>query len=175
MRLTPAHLETATAALRAVLPLEHPADSILRRFFRENPKLGVNDRAFIAETVFGILRHRFFLEQVVGTATPRTLLLGYLAKFHGMNLRELTPLVSEAEAKWIAQLKAARPEAQPLAVQAEFPEWLVEKLHGFLDERGILDLGRSMQEAGATRSARQYAACDSRGGACTAQKRRDRG
>ena len=146
MRLTPSHLETATAALRAVLPLEHPADSILRRFFRENPNLGVNDRAFIAESVFGILRHRFFLEQVIGTATPRTLLLGYLAKFHGMNLRELTPLVSEAEAKWIAQLKAARPEAQPLAVQAEFPEWLVEKLHGFLDEHAILDLGRSMQE-----------------------------
>jgi 16S rRNA (cytosine967-C5)-methyltransferase len=146
MRLTPAHLETATAALRAVLPLEHPADSILRRFFRENPKLGVNDRAFIAEAVFGILRHRFFLERVIDIATPRSLLLGYLAKFHGMNLRELTPLVSEADAKWIAQLKAVRPESQPLTVQAEFPDWLAEKLQGFMEEREILDLGRSMQE-----------------------------
>ena len=96
MRLTPAHLEAATAALRAVLPLEYPADSILRRFFRENSELGVNDRAFIAEAVFGILRHRFFLEQAVGTATPRALLLGYLAKFQGMNLRELTPLVTRS-------------------------------------------------------------------------------
>jgi 16S rRNA (cytosine967-C5)-methyltransferase len=146
MRLTPAHLEAATAALRAVLPLEYPADSILRRFFRENSELGVNDRAFIAEAVFGILRHRFFLEQAVGTATPRALLLGYLAKFQGMNLRELTPLVTEAEAKWIAQLKAIKPESQKLAVQAEFPEWLVEKLQVFMDEPGILELGRSMQE-----------------------------
>lgn len=146
MRLTPAHLETATAALRAVLPLEHPADSILRHFFRDNPKLGVNDRAFIAETVFGILRHRFFLERVIDIATPRSLLLGYLAKFHGMNLRELTPLATEAEAKWIAQLKAARVESQPLAVQAEFPDWLAEKLLGCMEEREILDLGRSMQE-----------------------------
>jgi 16S rRNA (cytosine967-C5)-methyltransferase len=146
MRLTPAHLETASAALRAVLPLEHPADSILRRFFRENPKLGVNDRAFIAETVFGILRHRFFLERVIDIATPRSLLLGYLAKFYGMNLRELTPLVSEADAKWIVQLKAIKLESQPLAVQAEFPDWLIEKLHAFMEEREILDLGTSMQE-----------------------------
>jgi 16S rRNA (cytosine967-C5)-methyltransferase len=36
----------------------------MRRFFRENPMLGGQDRAFIAETVFGILRHRFFLESL---------------------------------------------------------------------------------------------------------------
>lgn len=33
MRLTPDHLDMTTAALRAVLPLEHPADAILRHFF----------------------------------------------------------------------------------------------------------------------------------------------
>ena len=98
MRLTPAHLDVATAALRAVLPLEYPADSILRHFFRENPKLGVNDRAFIAETVFGILRHRFFLEKAVGTPRP-VRCCSVSGKFQGMNMRELTPLVSEAEAK----------------------------------------------------------------------------
>ncbi|MBA4143072.1 MAG: RsmB/NOP family class I SAM-dependent RNA methyltransferase [Nitrosospira sp.] len=146
MRLTPAHLDSATAALRAVLPLEHPADSILRHFFRDNPKLGAYDRAFIAETVFGTLRHRFFLEGAAGLATPRALLLGYLARFQGMNLRELTPLTSEAEAKWIAQLKAVRLESQPLDIQAEFPGWLLEKLRGFMDNGTILDLGHSLQE-----------------------------
>ena len=83
---------------------------------------------------------------MIDIPTPRSLLLGYLAKFHGMNLRELTPLVSESEAKWIAQLKAMRAESQPLAVQGEFPNWLAEKLHGFMEEREILELGRSMQE-----------------------------
>ena len=52
MRLTLAHLDMATAALRAVLPLKFPADAILRNFFRENPKLGESDRAFCAETIF---------------------------------------------------------------------------------------------------------------------------
>lgn len=145
MRLTPAHLDMATAALRAVLPLEHPADSILRHFFRENPMLGANDRAFIAETVFGILRHRFFLECVAAT-TPRSLLLAYLAKFQGMNLRELVPLVSEAEAKWLSGIKAATPKSEPLIIQAELPEWLVEKLRSFMPDTDILNLGRSLQQ-----------------------------
>lgn len=149
MRLTPAHLDMTVAALRAVLPLDYPADVILRHFFRENPALGVNDRAAIAETVFGILRHRFFLESAVGSTTPRSLLLAYLVKFQSMNLRELTPLVSEAEAKWLAGIKAVASESQPqpLSVQAEFPEWLVEKLRGCMPESDILNLGRSLQQA----------------------------
>ncbi|MDN5835862.1 MAG: RsmB/NOP family class I SAM-dependent RNA methyltransferase [Nitrosospira sp.] len=146
MRLTPAHLDMAAAALRAVLPLEHPADSILRRFFRENPKLGANDRAFIAESIFGILRHRFFLESVAGAPTPRSLLLAYLVRFQGLNLRELLPLVSEAEAKRLAGTKAVTPESQPLAIRAEFPEWLVEKLRRFMPDIEVLDLGRSLQQ-----------------------------
>src|SRR5512146_2797412 len=147
MRLTPAHLDTATAALRAVLPLKFPADSIIRNFFRENPKLGAGDRAFCAEIVFGILRHRFFLENAVRSPTPRSLLLAYLVKFHGLNLRELTPLVSETEAKSLAGVKALSAESQPLAIQAEFPGWLVEKLSGFMTEGEILALGRSMQQS----------------------------
>ena len=147
MRLTPAHLDMAAAALRAVLPLEHPADSILRHFFRENPTLGVNDRAFVAETVFGILRHRFFIESAVNIATPRSLLLAYLARFQGLNMRELISLVSETEAKLLTGIKSVSLEAQSLDVQAEFPVWLMEKLRNFMSDSEILDLGRSLQQA----------------------------
>jgi 16S rRNA (cytosine967-C5)-methyltransferase len=147
MRLTPAHLDMTTAALRVVLPLEHPADSILRHFFRENPTLGVNDRAFVAETVFGILRHRFFIERAVDIATPRSLLLAYLARFQGLNMRELISLVSETEAKSLAVIKSVSLEAQSLDVQAELPVWLVEKLRNFMNDSEILDLGRSLQQA----------------------------
>ena len=148
MRLTPAHLDMAAAALRAVLPLAHPADSLLRQFFRENRDLGPKDRAFVAESVFGVLRHRFFLENILEIATPRSLLLGYLARFHGMNLRELAPLVSETEAKRIAEIKGIPEEMQPLAIQAEFPQWLMDKLHAVMKDNEILELGRSLQEAG---------------------------
>jgi hypothetical protein len=45
-------------ALEAVLPLHSPADTALRRFFREHPEMGRRDRALVAETVFDVLRRR---------------------------------------------------------------------------------------------------------------------
>ena len=126
--------------------MKYPADAILRRFFREHPTLGANDRSFIAEAVFGILRHKFFLECMVATATPRALLLSYLVKFQGTNLRELKPVISETETKWLAEIKAVTLKSQPLAVQAEFPAWLFEKLQNFMSETDILDLGCALQQ-----------------------------
>jgi 16S rRNA (cytosine967-C5)-methyltransferase len=146
MRFTSAQLDKAVSAIRAVLPMEYPADAILRRFFREHPTLGANDRSFIAEAVFGILRHKFFLECMVTTATPRALLLSYLVKFQGVNLRELKPAISETEAKWLAEIKAVTLKTQPLAVQAEFPTWLFEKLQTYMSETDILDLGCALQQ-----------------------------
>ncbi|MDP1787142.1 RsmB/NOP family class I SAM-dependent RNA methyltransferase [Nitrosomonas sp.] len=147
MQLTPFQLDSAIIALRTVLPLEYPADGILRHFFRENPLLGGQDRAFIAETVFGILRHRFFLESLTERITPRSLVLAYQVKFNGMNLRELTSLISESETKWLAEIKAIKLETLPLAIQAEFPEWLVEKLKQSMTDADILNLGFSLQKS----------------------------
>ena len=104
MRLTPERLDLLIAAVRKILPLQAPADILLRQFFRDRPQLGQNDRSIIAETVFGILRHRFFLEKLAEKATARELVLAYLAKFQGMNLRELAPLIREVESKWIQQI-----------------------------------------------------------------------
>lgn len=147
MQLTPFQLDAAVVALRTVLPLEYPADGILRHFFRENPLLGGQDRAFIAETVFGILRHRFFLESLTERITPRSLVLAYQVKFNGMNLRELAPLISESETKWLSEIKAIKLDTLPLAIQAEFPEWLVEKLKQFMTDADILNLGFSLQKS----------------------------
>jgi len=146
MRLTLNQLDMAIAALRVVRRFAHPADSVLRHFFRDNSKLGVNDRAFITETVFGVLRHFFSLKYIVGTTTPRPLLLAYLVKFRGTNLRELMPFVSEAEAKWLVKIKAEGLKSQSLAVRSEFPEWLVEKMRGFMLDADILTFGFSLQQ-----------------------------
>lgn len=147
MHLTSFQLDAAIAAVRIVLPLEYPADAILRRFFKENPALGAHDRSFIAESVFGLLRHRFFLESFIPRATPRALILAYLVKFAGANLRELASLTSESEKKWLAEIKAIHSNSCSLSVQAEFPEWLVEKLQRFMPDEHILDLGLSLQKS----------------------------
>lgn len=146
MRLTLYQVDMAIAALRAVQQLAGSADNELRHFFRKNPKLGVNDRAFITETVFGVLRHFFSLGHIVNTTTPRSLLLAYLVKFRGINLRELMPFISEAEVKRLVKIKAVRLESLPLAIRSEFPEWLVEKMQGTMPDVDILAFGLSLQQ-----------------------------
>ncbi len=146
MHLTHPQLDAAVAAMRTVLPLAYPADAILRRFFHDTPMLGAQDRAFIAETVFGILRHRFFLESLTKPVTPRALVLAFLVKFQGMNLRELASLISETETKWLVEVKASKLDALPLDIRAEFPAWLVEKLLPGMPDQDILELGLSLQQ-----------------------------
>ncbi len=150
MLLTEYRLDITIRALRAVLPLKHPADAVLRQFSQAE-HLGSNERALVAETVFGILRHYMFLEHACqptpsARATPRRLALAYWIKFGGYNLRELEPLLKKDETTWLGQVKGIDLATLPLAVQAELPEWIVEKLRSSMNDDEILALGRAMQQ-----------------------------
>jgi len=146
MRLTLERLDLLIAAVRKILPLQAPADILLRQFFKDRPQLGQNDRSTVAETVYGILRHRFFLEVLTEKNTARELVLAYLTRFQGMNLRELTPFIRETESKWIPQIKAVKLEEQPLFIQAELPVWLVEKQQASCTDEEILRIGQALQQ-----------------------------
>ena len=135
-------------ALQNALSLREPADASLHYYFREHRELGAQDRAFIADTLYGVLRRKRLLEHIAGPgASPRRLALAALTRLQGLNLRELEPLLQENEAAWLKQVKAAPTGDLPLAVQAELPDWLVEKLKTFLSDGDILALGRGMQQA----------------------------
>jgi 16S rRNA (cytosine967-C5)-methyltransferase len=139
-------LPAAEAALLRILPMTQPADAELHRFFRAHSALGRQDRQFIAETVFGILRRRIGIEFHTGADTPRRLLLAYLNRVQGMSLRQLEPLMGSDNAQWAAQLKA-RPDADaPLHVKAELPEWLTALLVHDMPADEILALGRALQQ-----------------------------
>ena len=56
------------------------------------------------------------------------------------------PFISETEAKRLAKIKAVRLELQSLAIRSEFPEWLVEKMRGFMLDADILAFGLSLQQ-----------------------------
>src|SRR5512139_902294 len=149
MLITEYRLDLVIQALRAILPLEHPADASLRYFFQAE-RVGSNERSLIAETVFGVLRHRLLLEHVCAEqSTPRRLALAYWVKFGGYNLRELTPLLKPGEAEWLGQVKAVKAAELPLPVQAELPEWIIEKLRAQYSDAEILALGQSMQQSAA--------------------------
>jgi 16S rRNA (cytosine967-C5)-methyltransferase len=146
MPILPSQLEAAAETLRNVLRFEHPADAVLSRYFREHRQLGQHDRAFIAESVFGVLRHKRLLDHLAGGATPRRLLLASLARIAGISGRELHAVLTDDEAAWLAEIRAASPGDLPLAVQAEFPDWLVERLRPQMPEAIILALGRVLQQ-----------------------------
>src|SRR3989338_1097230 len=146
MLITEYRLELVIQALRAILPLAHPADTTLRYFFK-NERICSNERKLVAETVFGVLRHRLLLEHCCsGNATPRRMALAHLIRFGGYNLRELEPLLKRDEKDWLTTVKGVKVDELPLPVQAELPEWLVEKMRATYSDADILTIGLSMQQ-----------------------------
>src|SRR5713101_7128311 len=119
MSLTAARLEMAVAAWRAIAPLNEPADNLLRCHFRDHPELGMHERGFIADTLFGMLRHRRVIEYLAGSASPRRLVLAYLVKLSGLNLREIEPLLRGDDMKWLREIKAQSTDDLPLSIQSE--------------------------------------------------------
>ena len=121
-------LDAAIVALRQVLPLDSPADVLLSRFFRDNHALGSKDRAFIAELVFGVLRHLRALETACGKPTPRLLAVAWLTRIQGFNARQLEPYLRGPEMDLLPTIKAMNLSEQALGVQWDLPDWLTEKL-----------------------------------------------
>jgi 16S rRNA (cytosine967-C5)-methyltransferase len=138
-------LEAASDALARVLTFAQPADMLLGNYFHEHHSLGQNDRALVAEAVFGVLRHYRVLAHLTPEVTARRLALLWLARFHGMAAAELAPIVTALEAEWLAGARAAPVDTLPLPVQAELPDWLYERLETQMGERELLALGAALQ------------------------------
>jgi 16S rRNA (cytosine967-C5)-methyltransferase len=151
MPITPPQLDAATEVLGLVLKFDRPADVILSYFFRGHRALGMQDRVFIAEAVFGALRRKRFIDHLIGEAAPRRVLLAYLARIAGISTRELQPALAAGESEWLVALKSAPADEipldqLPLGVQADLPDWLVERLKQQMPEADILALGRALQQ-----------------------------
>ena len=128
-------LGPAVDALAEVLEMDRPADVRLSAFFRADPKLGARDRAFIAEAVYGVLRHLRSLKALAEPATPRRLLLAWLARHGGRNLREFEALVDKDDLEWLRSLKGARLDGQPEAIRLDLPDWLHDRLQAQYGEQ----------------------------------------
>jgi 16S rRNA (cytosine967-C5)-methyltransferase len=123
VRPTPALLAHAATALAELLTFARPADQALSAYFRSHRNLGQTDRAFVAETVFAVLRRRRSLEAAAGSAAPRDLVVAALVRVFGLSGRVL-----EQDAALVAHVKAAAGRSPPAAVQADLPDWLWERL-----------------------------------------------
>jgi 16S rRNA (cytosine967-C5)-methyltransferase len=118
----------AASALKEIAGLAHPADAVLRRFFRERAKLGQRDREFVAETVYAWLRRKRSLEYFAASQEAKSLVLATLARSLGFSMRQLEPYVTKREADWIEHLKSKTLDGVPAGVRLDLPDWLVERI-----------------------------------------------
>jgi 16S rRNA (cytosine967-C5)-methyltransferase len=125
VKATRALLAHARSALSAILRFDAPADQLLSRYFRSHRNLGQNDRAFVAETVFAVLRRKRSLEAAAGSSAPQALAVAALVRVLGFSARALEGL---AEETLLRALREARIDNVPAAVRADLPDWLWQKL-----------------------------------------------
>ncbi|MGE5470649.1 MAG: RsmB/NOP family class I SAM-dependent RNA methyltransferase [Bacteroidota bacterium] len=146
-RFTPSLFAHAEAVLGQLLRFEFPADAVVSRYFREHRELGHADRAFVAETVFAVLRRGRSLEARCGTQlSDRHLLLVALAITRGWNQRELTPVLKASEEEWLAAAKSM-PEADfPPAVRCDMPDWLYASLETQFGAEETLKLAQALNQ-----------------------------
>jgi 16S rRNA (cytosine967-C5)-methyltransferase len=148
MRITPNLIDATTTALNALFAFKYPADAVLSKYFGDNRALGQNDRGFIAETAYAVLRRRRLLEHLLGAdVTRRRLVLAALTRLSGVSQRQLEGVVSEKEMKWVADLKGRQASELTLAEQADFPDWLADRLLNHMTPQDLLALAQGLNQS----------------------------
>jgi 16S rRNA (cytosine967-C5)-methyltransferase len=128
--LTRALLAHACSAVAKVVRFDAPADQLLSRYFREHRDLGQNERAFVAETAFAVLRRKRSLEAAARSAEPQALVGAALLRVLGFSARALEGLLAE---DLLRGIREARNAELPAAVRADLPDWLWNAL---VDQHG---------------------------------------
>jgi 16S rRNA (cytosine967-C5)-methyltransferase len=145
MRLNEQLVDAAVVATADMLKFSQPADAVLSTHFKID-RTGARERAFIAEAAYAVIRHRRRLARLVGSESPRRLLLAALVRFQGVSQRQLAEVVSPKEAEWLAQIKAMAEPQLSLAERIDFPDWLVERLSVHLSEAELLELAQGLNQ-----------------------------
>jgi 16S rRNA (cytosine967-C5)-methyltransferase len=149
MTINPNLLRLAGVALSDVLTNTGPADVKLGWFFKQNRDLGTKDRAFIAESVYGVLRRKSFLIYLAGGEDPRKLLVAYLVRVLGMSTRDLADTLNAQQKEWALEIKAKKTDDISKAMQADLPEWFWDKLVAQYGNEEALTIARSMHQSAA--------------------------
>jgi 16S rRNA (cytosine967-C5)-methyltransferase len=126
-------LEAATELVRRMLQLDHPADAVVSRFFREQRALGPRERATLAETAYAVLRRKRLYEHLAlsgrGARERRLAMLAFHAP------RDfLKAALSDAERDWIDACDAVPPEQLRPEHHHNLPDWLAERLRAQLGD-----------------------------------------
>jgi 16S rRNA (cytosine967-C5)-methyltransferase len=150
-------LEACTELVRLTLKFDHPADSVVSKFFRDYRKtyaFGPRERAALAETTYNVLRNKLrydhFAPSGSGPKERRLAILGFAqhlkeqapakaapksAKHPNNNpLDFLMGALNKQEAAWLEACEAVSPADLMERHRHNMPEWLVEPLKAQVGE-----------------------------------------
>ena len=146
MRLPPAIIPHTEEVLREILRFTGPADVTLSRYFRDNPKLGGRERGVIAESVYGLLRNKSvftnFAESGVGPMMRRMALLGLVDTVSIESIAGLSP----EEVEWLTRTAQIDRNKLPLAMRANMPPWLLDKLIARDGEAAAMEMAEALNQ-----------------------------
>ena len=142
----PILLKSATELLKRILDEKIPADRQMDSYFRAHRNMGVRDRGFVAETVYGCLRERRLLESIAGNSLLLDMVAAYLLT-HGYSARALEESGFRGEARGMAErARAADKKTLPFVVQANLPDWLAERLLAQFGEAEALAMALALNQ-----------------------------
>ena len=126
-------LDACAELVRLTLTLEHPADAVVSRFFRDNRNLGPRERATLAETVYTVLRKKLLFDHLAPSGSgPRERRYAILGFYGPRDF--LSSALNEQEKTWLANYDAVRPADLMERHRHNLPEWLVEPLKAQLGD-----------------------------------------
>lgn len=146
--ISPLQFETLLEATKQVLRFVHPADAVLKHFFRDNKNLGMRDRGLIAETIYALLRKRTWLMHLTQSDQPRLLLLATLVKVQGWEVRTLSGFTKAHEREMLRAIVAAEPGHLSLPAETNFPEWLIQLYLKRHSRQELIDLAHGLDQPG---------------------------
>lgn len=122
-------LDQIRQVLDEVLTWRFAADSVVSHWFRAHPKLGIRDRAEVAEVVYDVLRHlrryRQLAESGVGNAVRRLAIQGAIAT---MGAEKVRPVLDVGELAWLDRISQIDEQSLSLQVRTSLPDWLFERI-----------------------------------------------
>lgn len=143
----------AISLLQTILSGTQPADASMHQYFRSNSQLGSRDRGFIAETVYGVLRQRRYLEYLLGaiTISPGLLVISYLLGPAGYSARVLedcgiTEMDEISLRNLVEQIRGVDQQHMPLSARTNLPDWLLQKLLQHYGEADTIQIAQAMNQ-----------------------------
>ncbi|MBI3545300.1 MAG: RsmB/NOP family class I SAM-dependent RNA methyltransferase [Gammaproteobacteria bacterium] len=142
----PILIKSAAELLGHILGSTFPADRAMESYFRERREMGVRDRGFVAETVYGCLRERRVLEFIAGSAEAPNIVAAYLL-LKGYSARVLEETGFRGPAREMAErARQFDISSLPFAQRANLPDWLAQGLLEQYTEAEALALAQALNQ-----------------------------